>query len=78
VPSTSRAPVSATAGNTNHACYFYEELPKIGRNPSDFDKNLDIKFGTRIYASNSATSFDSVPASSVSIKKDALPAFNTA
>jgi len=70
VPST--APASNTPGNTNQACYFYEELPKIGRNPNDFDKNLNLKFGTRIYKDDSATTFDAVPESTVTIKKEAL------
>lgn len=78
VPTANQAPASTTAGNTNRACYFYEELPKIGRNPKDFDKALTIKFGARIYASDTATTFDSVPATSESIKKGALPSYVSA
>jgi hypothetical protein len=70
------APASTTSGNTNQACYFYEELPKIGRNPSDFNKNVQVKMGARIYSSATATTFDSVPASTVTVNKAALAAVN--
>ena len=70
------APASTTAGNTNQACYFYEELPKIGRNPADFNKNVQVKMGARIYSSATATTFDSVPASTVTVNKAALAAVN--
>jgi hypothetical protein len=56
----------------------YEELPKIGRNPNDFNKNLSVKIGARIYKSASITTFDSTPASTVSIKKESLAAVNYA
>jgi hypothetical protein len=74
VPQT--APASTTVGNTNQACYMYEELPKIGRNPSDFGKTLNIKIGARIYSSTSATSFDAVPATSSTVTKASLAAVN--
>lgn len=75
VPTANLAPTSTTAGNTNHACYFYEELPKIGRNPKDFDKTFTVKFGARIYKTDAATTFDSVPESSNTITKAALPSY---
>jgi hypothetical protein len=74
VPTT--APVSTTAGNTNHACYFYEELPKIGRNPDDFGKSMTAKLGARIYPNPTATTFDSTPTGIASITKDNLAAPN--
>ena len=48
---------------------------KIGRNPRDFDKTMSVKFGARIYKDDAATTFDAVPETSDTIKKDALPAF---
>lgn len=75
VPTSSQAPKSTIVGNTNRACYFYEELPKIGRNPKDFDKNVTVKFGARIYKADDSTTFDSVPESSATIKKDAMPSY---
>ena len=32
------APASTVEGNTNHACYFAKEFPKIGRDYENFDK----------------------------------------
>jgi len=40
---------------------FYEELKKIGRNPNDFDKTLDIQIGARIYEGAAATTFLKIP-----------------
>jgi len=37
------------------------EIPKIGRNPADFNKTYDISMGARIYADDDATTFDTIP-----------------
>ena len=55
------APASTVEGNTNHACYFSKEFPKIGRDYENFDKQFDIYVGARIYANDSATSFTAIP-----------------
>lgn len=60
---TTLAPESETFGNTNFACYFAKELPKIGRNPADFNKDYSVIIGARLYESDSATTFDAIPAS---------------
>lgn len=78
VPEASRPPASTTSGFTKHVCYFYEELKKIGRNPKDFDKDLNLTFGARIYADDNATTFLSIPESTSSIKKGALPTYVSA
>lgn len=70
------APASKTAGNTNQACYFYEELPKIGRNPDDFGKSLILSIGARIYKDDAATTFDATPAVDVTVQKASLAAPN--
>ena len=75
VPTANQAPASTTAGNTNYACHFYEEMPKIGRNPKDFGITYNVKYGARIYKDSSATTFDSVPESTTSITKAALPTY---
>jgi len=69
---------STTAGNTNHGCYFYKELPKIGRNPNDFDKDFKIHVGARIYASSSATTFTAVPEAESTIRLAAPPSYYVA
>ena len=75
VPTDHRAPASTKAGYTNHVCYFFQELPKIGRKPSDFDKNLDIKIGARLYTNDAATTFDSLPETTEQIYKAAPPSY---
>lgn len=55
------APATELAGNTVHACYFAKELPKIGRNPDNFNKYFKVHMGARIYTSNVDTDFISVP-----------------
>lgn len=51
------APVSAYTDNTNYACYFAEELTKVGRNPNDFNNLYDIHIGVRLYADDTSTDF---------------------
>jgi len=75
VPAASQAPASATAGNTNYPCYFYEEMPKIGRNPNDFGITYNVKYGARIYKDSAVTTFDSVPESTTTISKPALATY---
>jgi len=45
------------ADNVNYACYFAEELQKVGRNPEDFNNVYDIHIGVRLYADETATDF---------------------
>lgn len=76
VPSDKGAPTtSTTTGNKIYACNFYEELKKIGRNPNDFGKTLDIKLGARIYESTTATTFLKIPEVTAQITKPALPTY---
>lgn len=55
------APDSTESLNTNFACYFAREYAKIGRNPNDFNKDFEVTIGSRLYANDDATTFDSVP-----------------
>lgn len=76
VPSDKRPPTtSSTAGNKIYSCMFYEELRKIGRNPSDFNKSLNVKIGARIYESTTATTFLEIPATDDTITKPAMPTY---
>jgi len=69
------AAASTIAGNTNHACYFYKELPKIGRNPNDFEKDFKIHVGARLYANTSATTFTAIPESESTIRLSTPPGY---
>ena len=72
------APASGTAGNTAHACYFYKELPKIGRNPNDFDKDFTIYVGARLYTTTTATTFTAVPEAESTIRLASPPSYYVA
>jgi hypothetical protein len=48
---------STVTGNKNYPCYFSKALPKLGRNPNDFNKTFKIEIGARIYADTTATTF---------------------
>lgn len=45
------APESTVSGNTARVCYFMEELPKLGRNPNDFNHEYEVHIGARVYDS---------------------------
>ena len=49
---------------TNYACYFVKEEPKLGRDDTLFDRDIDIIIGARIYATDSATDFTDLAESS--------------
>lgn len=59
---------SETDGNKIYACYLALELPKIGRNPADFDKTYDMTLGARLYENDSATTFTTIPSSTSSFE----------
>jgi len=75
VPTASQATASTIAGNTKYACYFYKELPKTGRNPADFDKDVKIQAGARIYEGADDTTPIEIPTTSATIKKPALKSY---
>ncbi len=75
MPTASQASASTIAGNTKYACYFYQELPKIGRNPADFGKDVAIQAGARIYEGASATTYIEIPTTSATITKPALKSY---
>merc|ERR1740139_1872562 len=52
---------SETDENTVFSCFLAEELPKIGRNPADFGMTYDITIGARIYETEDATTFVTIP-----------------
>lgn len=51
------APDSTVAGNTNRACYFMEELPKLGRNPNKFNHEFEVHIGARLYDTPDSAEF---------------------
>jgi hypothetical protein len=55
------ASASTIDGNTKFSCYLAKELPKIGRNPADFDKTFAVYVGARIYETETATEFITIP-----------------
>jgi hypothetical protein len=58
------APESDKFNSTNRACYFVQRLPKIGRNPADFEHTYKVTIGGRIYdTAESTTFFDIAPQS---------------
>lgn len=57
---------SDTEANKIYACYVALELPKIGRNPADFDKTYDVTLGARLYESDSATEYTTIPSATSS------------
>ena len=69
------APASTVEGNTNHVCYFAQELAKIGRNPADFDKDFNVSIGARIYETASATTFTTVPTQTEIVRLDSPPEY---
>ena len=69
---------SETDGNKIYACYLAKELPKIGRNPGDFDKTYDVHVGARLYESDSATTFTTIPMASSSFEYPEPPAYAVA
>jgi len=69
---------SATSGNKIYGCYLAKELPKIGRNPADFDKTFDVHVGARLYESDSATSFTTIPMASSSFEYPAPASYAVA
>lgn len=54
------------------------ELPKIGRNPNDFNKVYDVHIGARLYENDSATEFTTIPMSSSSFEYPEPPAYEVA
>jgi len=69
---------SETDGNKIYACYLAKELPKIGRNPADFDKTYTVHVGARLYESDSATTFTTIPMASSSFEYPEPPAYAVA
>jgi hypothetical protein len=69
---------SETDGNKIYACYLAKELPKIGRNPGDFDKTYDVHVGARLYESDSATTFTTIPMATSSFEYPEPPAYAVA
>ena len=65
---------TAPSGSTNYPCYFSKGFSKIGRNPNQFNKTYNVNFGSRIYASDSATTFKDVGKQSDSVTLGAPPA----
>lgn len=77
IADTVLASPSTTAGNTKYTCYFYQELKKIGRDPSKFDIDVEIQVGSRIYKSATDTAPVSTPTVSATVKKAALADYST-
>lgn len=75
MPTASQASASTISGNTKYACYFYKELPKIGRNPANFGIDVAIQAGARIYEGASATTYIEIPTTSATITKPALKSY---
>jgi hypothetical protein len=69
---------SETDGNKIYGCYLAMELPKIGRNPNDFNKVYDVHIGARLYENDSATEFTTIPMSSSSFEYPEPPAYEVA
>lgn len=59
---SSDAPVSEKYNTTNRGCYFSKKLPKIGRNPNDFNHTYKVTIGARVYDDAQATEFFDIPA----------------
>lgn len=55
------APAASADLDTNFACYFAKEYAKIGRDPNDFNKDFEVTIGARMYTSDAATTFDTIP-----------------
>ena len=75
---TSLVGESDTDGNKIYACYLAKELPKIGRNPGDFDKTYTVHVGARLYESATATTFTTIPMASSSFEYPEPPAYAVA
>jgi len=69
---------SETTNNKIYACYLAKELPKIGRNPADFDKTYTVHLGARLYESDSATTFTEIPMVSSSFEYPEPPSYAVA
>lgn len=62
--------------NTVYPCFAYKELPKIGRNPYDFDKTYSIELGARVYSDASATDFTEIPTNTDSLYLPEPPSYS--
>ena len=69
------APAASADTNAVFACYFALEIPKIGRNPNDYNKDYDVTIGARIYADDAATEFTAVPQSQSTFHVGELPSY---
>ena len=65
-------------GNRVFVCSFAKELPKIGRNPNDFNKYFHIHVGARIYDSNIDTEHEAIPEQEGDIFLTAPPSYDFA
>lgn len=63
---------------TNYACYFVKEEPKLGRDDTLFDREVDIIIGARIYADSSATDFTDLAESSDTLFIDEIGNYSAA
>jgi len=66
---------SETDENTVFSCFLAEELPKIGRNPADFGMTYDITIGARIYETEDATTFITIPSVTSTVTKEEPPTY---
>jgi len=78
IAASNLAPASSTAGNTNYGCYFVFPYAKLGRNPNEFDIDIDLQYSARVYADATATTFTQLPVTSETIRKAAIPAYKSA
>lgn len=76
IPSSVRAAASTTAGHTNYPCYFYKNLKKLGRKPTDYDITVPIQVGARIYVGAADSAPLSSPVTAASIEKKALKSYS--
>lgn len=75
---TPEVSASATSGNKKYACKLAMEMPKIGRNPADFEKTYDITMGARLYDADDSTTFTTIPESTTTYFLDQPPSYKVA